>query len=182
MSYLVRAYFSISPTRYYKDDSCWSVDLKLNTTEDVISIGSFMEVLVLNHYVLVRKLFPTQGILDAEGIFLYNTPNKAFQILEDKNDNNKGDIKFIKVDETQPVPTMSNPNPIEANSLTVSSFLKDCTMHIPYTDVKTFADVVLLNQVGEKEFKSIVGDGIGVLTKKKIKKNDMGLSKESAME
>ncbi|GJX52380.1 hypothetical protein Tco_0280749 [Tanacetum coccineum] len=27
---------------------------------------------------------PTQGILDAEGIFLYNTPNEAFQILEDK--------------------------------------------------------------------------------------------------
>ncbi|GKC67784.1 reverse transcriptase domain-containing protein [Tanacetum coccineum] len=27
---------------------------------------------------------PTQGILDAGGIFLYNTPNKAFQILEDK--------------------------------------------------------------------------------------------------
>ncbi|GKA56909.1 hypothetical protein Tco_0755981 [Tanacetum coccineum] len=57
MSYLVRAYCSISPTRYYKDDSCWSADLKSNTTtEDVISIGSFMEVLVLNHYVLVRKL------------------------------------------------------------------------------------------------------------------------------
>ncbi|GJX55461.1 reverse transcriptase domain-containing protein [Tanacetum coccineum] len=49
--------FIISPTRYYKDDLCWSADLKSNTTEDVISIGSFMEVLVLNHYVLVRKLF-----------------------------------------------------------------------------------------------------------------------------
>ncbi|GJZ13985.1 hypothetical protein Tco_0549215 [Tanacetum coccineum] len=57
MSYLVRAYYSISLTRYYKDDSCWSADLKLNTTEDIISIGSFMEVLGLNHYVLVRKLF-----------------------------------------------------------------------------------------------------------------------------
>ncbi|GJT67195.1 putative reverse transcriptase domain-containing protein [Tanacetum coccineum] len=31
-------------------------DLKSNTIEDVISIGSFMEVLVVNHYVLVRKL------------------------------------------------------------------------------------------------------------------------------
>ncbi|GKC09926.1 hypothetical protein Tco_1001536, partial [Tanacetum coccineum] len=46
----------ISRTKYYKDDSCWSADLKSNTTEDVISIGSFMEVLVLNHYVLVRKI------------------------------------------------------------------------------------------------------------------------------
>ncbi|GJU51583.1 hypothetical protein Tco_1221138 [Tanacetum coccineum] len=27
---------------------------------------------------------PTQGILDIGGIFLYNTPNKAFKILEDK--------------------------------------------------------------------------------------------------
>nr|GEV70984.1 hypothetical protein [Tanacetum cinerariifolium] len=27
---------------------------------------------------------PTQEILDAKGIFLYNTPNKAFKILEDK--------------------------------------------------------------------------------------------------
>ncbi|GKA40745.1 hypothetical protein Tco_0733338 [Tanacetum coccineum] len=77
---------------------------------------------------------------------------------------------------------MPNPNPIEANSPTVSPFPKDCTMHIPYTDAKMFADVVSLNHVGEKEFKSIVGDGIGVLTKKKIKKNDMGLSKEPVME
>ncbi|GJX11700.1 hypothetical protein Tco_0201559 [Tanacetum coccineum] len=56
MGYLVRAYYSISPTKYYKDDSCWSANLKSNTTEDVIGIGSFMEVLVLNHYVLVRKI------------------------------------------------------------------------------------------------------------------------------
>ncbi|GJS02079.1 hypothetical protein Tco_0318587 [Tanacetum coccineum] len=41
---------------YYKDDSCWSADLKSKATEDIISIGSFMEVLVLNHYVLVRKI------------------------------------------------------------------------------------------------------------------------------
>ncbi|GJY11400.1 hypothetical protein Tco_0379585 [Tanacetum coccineum] len=27
---------------------------------------------------------PTQGILDAGGIFLYKTPNEAFKILEDK--------------------------------------------------------------------------------------------------
>ncbi|GKC57185.1 hypothetical protein Tco_1084783, partial [Tanacetum coccineum] len=32
-------------------------DLKSKTTEDIISIGSFMKVLVLNHYVLVRKIF-----------------------------------------------------------------------------------------------------------------------------
>ncbi|GKC11716.1 hypothetical protein Tco_1008498 [Tanacetum coccineum] len=42
--------------RYYKDDSCWSVDLKLKTTEDIISIGGFVEVLVLNPYVLIKKI------------------------------------------------------------------------------------------------------------------------------
>ncbi|GJV57448.1 hypothetical protein Tco_1458453 [Tanacetum coccineum] len=68
---------------------------------------------------------------------------------------------------------MPNPDPIEANSPTISPFPKDCTVHIPYTDAKTFADIVLLNQVGEKETRLIVGDGIRVLTKKKIKKNDM---------
>ncbi|GJS29445.1 hypothetical protein Tco_0490065, partial [Tanacetum coccineum] len=76
MGYLVRAYYSISPTRYYKDDSWWSADLKSNekqilenfdltkiepsskskAIEDIISIGSFVEALVLNHYVLVRKI------------------------------------------------------------------------------------------------------------------------------
>ncbi|GKC23387.1 hypothetical protein Tco_1025537 [Tanacetum coccineum] len=48
MGYLVRACYNISPTRYYKDDSYWSADLKLMATEDIISIGSFMEVLC--HY------------------------------------------------------------------------------------------------------------------------------------
>ncbi|GJY81811.1 hypothetical protein Tco_0494562 [Tanacetum coccineum] len=56
MGYLVRAYYSIYPTRYYKDDSYWSVDLKSKATKDIISIRSFMEDLVLNHYVLVRKI------------------------------------------------------------------------------------------------------------------------------
>ncbi|GKB92141.1 hypothetical protein Tco_0964413 [Tanacetum coccineum] len=60
MGYVVYAYYNISPTRYYKDDSWWSEDLKSKTTEDIISIESFMKVLVLNQYVLVRKkLFNT---------------------------------------------------------------------------------------------------------------------------
>ncbi|GJS85664.1 mutator type transposase [Tanacetum coccineum] len=46
----------ISPTRYYKDNPCWSVDLKSKTTEDITSIGSFVKALVLNLYVLVRKI------------------------------------------------------------------------------------------------------------------------------
>ncbi|GJZ43471.1 hypothetical protein Tco_0590726 [Tanacetum coccineum] len=62
MGYLVRAYYNISPTRYYKDDPCWSADLKSKTTEDIISIGSFVEVLVLNQYVLVRKILIMSSI------------------------------------------------------------------------------------------------------------------------
>nr|GEX37412.1 hypothetical protein [Tanacetum cinerariifolium] len=37
---------------------------------------------------------PTQGILEARGIFLYNTPNEAFKILEDKY---KNDAEFITI-------------------------------------------------------------------------------------
>ncbi|GJU50356.1 reverse transcriptase domain-containing protein [Tanacetum coccineum] len=40
MGYLVRAYYIISPTKYYKDDSCWSADLKSNTTEDGKIVGN----------------------------------------------------------------------------------------------------------------------------------------------
>ncbi|GJZ04584.1 hypothetical protein Tco_0537859 [Tanacetum coccineum] len=56
MGYLARAYYSISPARYYKDDSWWSADLKSKAIDDIISIGSFVEADVLNHYVLVRKI------------------------------------------------------------------------------------------------------------------------------
>ncbi|GJX18890.1 hypothetical protein Tco_0221567 [Tanacetum coccineum] len=45
MGYLVYAYYNISPTRFNKDDSWWSENLKSKTIEDFISIGSFMEVL-----------------------------------------------------------------------------------------------------------------------------------------
>ncbi|GJW20339.1 ribonuclease H-like domain-containing protein [Tanacetum coccineum] len=56
IGYLARAYYSISLTRYYKDDSWWSADLELKAIDDIISIGSFAEAHVLNHYVLVRKI------------------------------------------------------------------------------------------------------------------------------
>nr|GEV59232.1 retrovirus-related Pol polyprotein from transposon TNT 1-94 [Tanacetum cinerariifolium] len=65
MGYLVRAYYSIFPTRYYKDDSCWSADLKSMTTEDIINNRSFMKVLVLNHYVLVKKVSSRLDIMFA---------------------------------------------------------------------------------------------------------------------
>ncbi|GJU37038.1 reverse transcriptase domain-containing protein [Tanacetum coccineum] len=119
------------------------------------------------------KFLPRTTNIKPRHEIVYNIPS---------NDNNKGDVKFNKEEETEPNPTMPNPNPIEDNSPTLSPFPKDCTMHIPYTDAKTFADIVSLNHVGEKEFKSIVSDGIRVVTTKNIKKNDMGLSKEPAIE
>ncbi|GJZ05688.1 hypothetical protein Tco_0539481 [Tanacetum coccineum] len=71
----------------------------------------------------------------------------------------KGDVKFIEVDETQPVPTMPNPDPIMSNSPTVSPFLKDCIVHIPYTQEKVFEHDEISNHVGDKELISFVGIG-----------------------
>nr|GFB52049.1 hypothetical protein [Tanacetum cinerariifolium] len=56
IGYLVRAYYSISSTWYYKDDSSGNADVKSKMTEDIINNRSFMEVLVLNHYVLVKNV------------------------------------------------------------------------------------------------------------------------------
>ncbi|GJR20235.1 hypothetical protein Tco_0968762 [Tanacetum coccineum] len=87
-----------------------------------------------------------------------------------------GDVKLIEKDETQPIPTMPNLSLIKSNSPTVSHYLKDCIVNIPYTNVKTFADDVLSNHVGDKELKLI--DGVGIGRKPKIKKDDMGMPKE----
>ncbi|GJY22840.1 ribonuclease H-like domain-containing protein [Tanacetum coccineum] len=82
MGYLARAYYSISPTRYYKDDSCWSADLKSKATKDIISIGNFMEVLVLNHYVLVRKIFSYAGTRLANNARAQGSDGELFQAEE----------------------------------------------------------------------------------------------------
>ncbi|GJX38429.1 hypothetical protein Tco_0251732 [Tanacetum coccineum] len=91
-----------------------------------------------------------------------------------RNENDKGDVAFIEEDGSEPILAMPNPSLINSNSPTVSPSLKDCTMHIPYTNVKTFTDVVLPNHVGDKELKSIDGVGTGRMTKK----DDMRLPKE----
>ncbi|GJT85250.1 hypothetical protein Tco_1066967 [Tanacetum coccineum] len=91
-----------------------------------------------------------------------------------RNDNDKGDVKFIEEDEIKPIPTMSNSKPINSNSPTVSPFLKYCTVHIPNTNAKTFANDVLPNHVGDDELKSIDSVGTGKMKKKK----DKGMPKE----
>ncbi|GJX49292.1 hypothetical protein Tco_0276137 [Tanacetum coccineum] len=74
-----------------------------------------------------------------------------------RNDNDKGDVKFIEEEETKPNPTMPNPNLIMSNSLTVSPFLKDCTMYIPYTQEKVFEHNEISNHVSDKDLISFVG-------------------------
>ncbi|GJU87195.1 hypothetical protein Tco_1294741 [Tanacetum coccineum] len=93
-----------------------------------------------------------------------------------RNENDKGDAEFIEEDVTKPIPTMPNPNLINSNSPSVSPFLKDCTVHIPYTNAKTFADNVLSNHVGNKELKSYDGVGTGRMIKKE--KDEEGMPKE----
>ncbi|GJZ55842.1 retrovirus-related pol polyprotein from transposon TNT 1-94, partial [Tanacetum coccineum] len=82
MGYLVRAYYSISPTKYYKDDSCWSADLSQNHTEDGISIlKTSWNVLVLYHYVLVRKFIVVSEhlvySLDIAGTGIFHSPSPS---------------------------------------------------------------------------------------------------------
>nr|GEX65221.1 hypothetical protein [Tanacetum cinerariifolium] len=77
-------------------------------------------------------------------------------------------------DKTQPIPTMPNLSPIKSKSPTLTTFHKDCIMHVPYTNVKTFAHDVLLNQSSDEEVKSINEVGIARITKEEIKKDDMG--------
>ncbi|GJS11006.1 hypothetical protein Tco_0367802 [Tanacetum coccineum] len=95
-----------------------------------------------------------------------------------RNKNDKGDVVFIEEDVIKPISTMSNPNLTMTNSPTVSPFLKDCTVHIPYTNAKTFLNVALPNHVGDNELKLIYGVRNGVLTKKESKKDINGMPKE----
>ncbi|GJV61177.1 hypothetical protein Tco_1467277 [Tanacetum coccineum] len=104
-------------------------------------------------------------------VIVYKTPSI-------RNENDKGDVKVIEAGKTKLIPTMPNLNRINPNSPTVSPFLKDSTMHIPYTNAKTSAEAVFSNHVGDRELKSIDGIRNGRMTKKEINKDDVGLPKE----
>ncbi|GJW94443.1 hypothetical protein Tco_0174115 [Tanacetum coccineum] len=95
-----------------------------------------------------------------------------------RNEKDKDDVKAIEEDKTKPIPTMPNSDLINSNLPTVSPFLEDCTVYIPYTNAKTFADNVLLNHVSGDELNLI--DGVG--TRKMIKKDDIGLPKKPIKE
>ncbi|GKE06099.1 hypothetical protein Tco_1398117, partial [Tanacetum coccineum] len=106
----------------------------------------------------------------------------VYNLLSIRNENDKGDVEFIKENEIKPITTMLNPNPIISNSPIVSPFLKDCTVHIPYTQEKMVEHDETSNHVGDEELKSIDGVGIGGMTKKKFKKDNKGMQKESNKE
>ncbi|GJV87573.1 hypothetical protein Tco_1531511 [Tanacetum coccineum] len=113
------------------------------------------------------KSFPYTINTKSRHEFVYKPP-----LIRDENE--KGDIVDIEEDETQPIPPVPNLKPVNYNSPTVLPFLKDYTMHIPYTNTKTFADVVFPNHVGGKELNLIDGVGNRILTKK----DDKGMPKE----
>nr|GEX89220.1 hypothetical protein [Tanacetum cinerariifolium] len=114
-----------------------------------------------NHQVIIQNLdrqfeflLPTETLPPAT-----NTKPRheiVYKIPSIRNNNDKGDVKFIEEEETEPNPTMPNPNLIMSNSPTVSPFLKDCTVHIPYTQKKVFEHDEILNHVGNKELISLL--------------------------
>nr|GEU41488.1 hypothetical protein [Tanacetum cinerariifolium] len=87
---------NISPTRYYKDDACWSAYLKSKTIEDIISIESFVEVLVLNQYVLVRNILALYKEALRKRDQMYQTFRRSSLAMTHKLDD------MIELPESQP--------------------------------------------------------------------------------
>ncbi|GKA73562.1 hypothetical protein Tco_0779864 [Tanacetum coccineum] len=108
-----------------------------------------------NHQVIIQNLERQfECLLPTETLPLVTNTKPRHEIVYNipsiRNNNDKRDVKFIKEEETEPNPTMPNPNLIMSNSPTVSPFLKDCTMHIPYTQEKVFEHSDISNHVGDK--------------------------------
>ncbi|GKD07862.1 hypothetical protein Tco_1187547 [Tanacetum coccineum] len=103
-------------------------------------------------FLLPTKSLPRTTNTKPRHEFVYKPPSI-------QNNHDKGDVKLIEEEETKPNLTMPNPNLIMSNSPTVSPFLKDCTMHIPYTQEKVFEHDEISNHVGDKELISFVGNG-----------------------
>ncbi|GJS74867.1 hypothetical protein Tco_0707708 [Tanacetum coccineum] len=104
------------------------------------------------------KFLPRTKNTKSRHEFVYKPPSV-------QNENDKGDVKFIEEDAIDPIPTMPNPKIVNSNSPTVTPFIKDFTVHIPYRNVKTFTDDVLLNTIGDEQLNSI--DGVGIRKMKK---------------
>nr|GEV99472.1 hypothetical protein [Tanacetum cinerariifolium] len=128
---------------------------------------------------------PTQGILDAKGLFLYHTPNEAFKILEDKV---LLKLEFSEESQNSPKPKTvvfaSGSNNNTDHAILVNKFealvIKvDSEFLIIRKKLKEMRDDdVLLNHVGDEEFKSIDDIENEKMTKKEIKKDENGVPKE----
>ncbi|GJY29043.1 hypothetical protein Tco_0404810 [Tanacetum coccineum] len=140
------------------------VELKIQINQGLRNRQAIIENLerqleFLDKKTLRTKSLPHTTSTEPRPEFVYNPPSI-------RNENDKGDVKFIEKDEIEPILTIPIPKLINSNSPTITPFHKDCTVHIPYTNAKTFANDVLLNHVGNKELTSFDGVGTGRMTKK----------------
>nr|GEV62259.1 hypothetical protein [Tanacetum cinerariifolium] len=106
------------------------------------------------------------------------TPSSA--IIQLSLPNNFHIKEPIEESEIKAIPTMPNLSLIKSNSPTVSPFLKDSTVHIPYPNAKTLAEYELANHVGDNELKSI--DDVETRRMTNKEKDDIGLPKEPKKE
>ncbi|GJS13390.1 hypothetical protein Tco_0407862 [Tanacetum coccineum] len=136
------------PSRYFKFTKTSTEEMMREWMASQTKANERMK----NQFLLPTKTLPRTTNTKPRHEIVYNTPSI-------RNDNDKGDVKFIEEEETEPNLTMPNPNLIMSNSPIVPPFLKDCTVHIPYTQEKVFEYDEILNDVGNKELISFVGIG-----------------------
>nr|GEV60837.1 hypothetical protein [Tanacetum cinerariifolium] len=91
----------------------------------------------------LKKIQPTKSLPHTTNTKLIN--EFVYKSPSIQNENDKGDVEIIEEDKIKPIPTKPNPRLIKPNSPTVSPYLKESTVRIPYTNVKTFANDILLN-------------------------------------
>nr|GEW59299.1 hypothetical protein [Tanacetum cinerariifolium] len=154
---------------------------QLDELENQINQGS------MNHQAIIKNLerkfkFLDKKIMRTESLPRTQNTKPIHEIVYKpplvRNEKDKGDVEVVDEDQTKPIPTLPNPNLIKSNSPTALPFLKDCVVHILYTQgitkEKVFEKDVLSNNVGEEELKSNISVGTGNITKK----DEMGLPNE----
>ncbi|GJW85021.1 reverse transcriptase domain-containing protein, partial [Tanacetum coccineum] len=132
------------------------------TKNQVVELENQINQGLRNHQAIIQNLERQfEFLLPTKTLSLPTNTKPRHEIVYNipsiQNDNDKGDVKFIKEEETETNPTMPNQNLIMSISPTVSPFLKDCTVHILYTQEKVFEHDEISNHVGDKELISFVG-------------------------
>nr|GEU45265.1 reverse transcriptase domain-containing protein [Tanacetum cinerariifolium] len=81
-------------------------------TKDIISIGSFVKVLVLNHYVLIRKMVSLSNIwIGSLNLYV------SVAIFQRPNQSNSDTNHYSRVPQPNPNPKPTHPNPNPNNTL-----------------------------------------------------------------